>query len=1123
MADYTSTEITTAVEKVVNSAIRRPYGVLGNRDVQTTFSDLQAAVASLFILNPNAPFYVVDLGTLRTVELLEAIEETLDSLIDNLENSARNTTEISNLAPLANARSALAALSTAAANRTGTFQSIEDVPAWKRYNSNAQRFLDTASQNSLKNGVVVPTPRESKDSIGGLVRTLTEQMEDLTSRVGFLQSSIDDYDALNLPASVSLQVMQSARQVLDDRVSELEGLTPADRLGLIRDVTLDILAGRAAVTGLGSLKQTTVFAQIEGVASVFADADHPATPAEIRLDDGPYPIYPAVLPLEASVLPTSATTMRFTLSGPSWAAVGARVGDFLQVVEGLNNGARYKIDDLDIPLGDLNATLVSGPAPLAELSIDVLLSIDALELDFTLDDSFTFTTAAPTGFLAFANSGFQEPYNITAAVNDTLIVQADGFAPVVIVLPVGPALTAATVAAVIDAALSPVGLECVEVLTGRRFEGAVSLDATGSPSDMDFILPSPSTWEATGAREGDLVKILNSITGQVNAEYTVDVGGIAGNTLTCTNVFGALPADEIGLSAVITTGVGKTIRIKIKTGREKIAMISRQGFVFPNNPANTSISPAVALPFTPSPSLGFILGGVVRSRGIDSQTLVNVTTQAFGSQQLGQPRLDGEVVLTGETYLGRTNPDDPVRMTVYKFRERGDVSAGGPVGVVFSGLSPDQSVEVGDVVVIRETGVQLDQGAFGLVTAVGSTSITADLDRAVGSASDILVEVGPNLVLTSEYQDFRVTGSTSHNGDYTMEFEGHTPFPAGIPFDFVLEQPIPVPRNIGGQPFFFNTQVGLKHAVFRSVDTTLATKIRLFDSVSGRSAVPNVAAAHPLEEVGNTTWLQLPGDPKSLAVNDVIELHETVVSSPSRSFSLESLELDLLLIELSTGLETDFGSINMGLNSPVPFGRIRLGRKNTFAALEESLDIWLKLDAVQATWLRELGRLLNPILVNKRPTILDVNTAVFHVKQLLGVLTAAGAAVTGGPAEETLETYLNSYTSTPVSDVDTLVEAYLSRGSDRGIDILLQGRFTEFFGLTTESLSHDGHFREQVRAIMRDDLPVSKLRRGLRYDVEQDEGTWEDADAEFDFSDTDDLHENVEIPGDFDEVLPPGV
>jgi hypothetical protein len=49
----------TAVEKLVQDAIRRPYGILGERKTGDAFDDTMNAAAGVFILTPASPFYVL--------------------------------------------------------------------------------------------------------------------------------------------------------------------------------------------------------------------------------------------------------------------------------------------------------------------------------------------------------------------------------------------------------------------------------------------------------------------------------------------------------------------------------------------------------------------------------------------------------------------------------------------------------------------------------------------------------------------------------------------------------------------------------------------------------------------------------------------------------------------------------------------------------------------------------------------------------------------------------------------------------------------------------------------------------------------------------------------------------
>ena len=371
MADYTTEEITTAVEKVVRSSVRRLYGLLGNRDIQTSFNDLQDAVAGLLTLNPNAPFYITWLGSRRLDDLLETQESTLTSLIEAIENTNRNTTAVDNLAPLQNARVALQALESAAASRTRTFDSVEDVPAYRRYDSNLQRFLDDSSANVRKNGAVVPTPEEARAAIPGLVTDLAAQQEETLGRTTYLRSAIDDYDSLQLPSLMASGVISRSREVLSERIEELEALSPRDRLAKVRDATLDILAGRAAVKGMGSLKSTTIFALLEGTGQVFADATHPATVATAIADlPGPYPIIPLANELyfrmDGSFLFTAVVPSSYLAVASGNIPESGTPPTYYDIVAATNDKFIIGVDGH----ADLTVTLTPGVARMAQQIVD---------------------------------------------------------------------------------------------------------------------------------------------------------------------------------------------------------------------------------------------------------------------------------------------------------------------------------------------------------------------------------------------------------------------------------------------------------------------------------------------------------------------------------------------------------------------------------------------------------------------------------------------------------------------------------------------------------------------------------------------------------------------------------
>jgi len=533
MADYTSDEIQTAVEKVVRSTIRRQYGSLGNRDIQTAFNDLQDAVAGVFMLYPNAPFYIVFLGTLRLAELIENERETVSALVEVIDNLRRTVVEVKELSLLGNARVALQSLEGAAASREGNFQSIEDVPAFKRYDSNLQRFMDTYGRNIRKGGEIVPTPQQSRAEIAGLISQLQAQHAEVVEYAAYLSVAIQDYDNMDLPSLVSASVISKSRQLLARRLEEMEGQTPEERLTGLRDAMLDLMAGRAAVRGLGSLTATTLFALIEGIGQVFADSEHPATPAALLSDKaGPYGIYPS-----------------------------------------------------------------------------------KNELYFLMEDVFYFTGVLPGSFLANLTS-VSEPYEITALVNDSLVIEIhtpSGTSPHIIPLTPGLIQTALDVCADINGGpLAGTILEAVPVLKTPRYIGTVDIADTGGGS-ANFTLPAGAgDWADYGVEAGAILQVT------VHVESTVEgvwfgLSSIVGNVASGAVIPPQTPP-VVSLNdpaAEVEVGVGRAVRLRIIDAAREDSLNGRSGFGFPADPAQLALD-----------TLGFLLRTETYCRSTAAATAV---------------------------------------------------------------------------------------------------------------------------------------------------------------------------------------------------------------------------------------------------------------------------------------------------------------------------------------------------------------------------------------------------------------------------------------------------------------------------------------------------------------------
>lgn len=1037
MADYTPEEIQSAVEQVVRGSVRRQYGALGTRNELLSSQDIRDAASGVFILKPNAPFYVLFLGVQRLQELLEPLALSLSNLIEFINNASRHVTLIDNLAPLANARVALDSLSSAASNRSTIFTALAESSAFARYTNNVQQFLDESSKNAKSQGQIVPTPQEARAAIPSFVRLVLAQQQEVLSRTVYLANAIEDFDDLQLPALLASAVISKAKDVLSTHVSELEQLSPQERLSKVRAVTLDLLVGRAAVEGLGSLRSTTTFALLEGVGAAYADSAHPALSAALAATIlGPYPIF-----------------------------------------------------------------------------------VGASSLDFVLDSAFSFQSPLPGSYLAQADSAMAEPYFISLGDNDVLIFDVEtqtGTDRTTATLTPGANRTSLQLATDINAAMPP-GLSVVAESTIQTFKfiGLAQADATGSPSDMDFILPAPGTWEAVGARQGDVVRVTDALSANFGSEFTVIAAGVNGVVLTCVQVSGPIPVNESLIQ--VETGVGKTLRMRIRDGFELQALEERIALIFPNLPTSTALT-GNPYAITPVPqALSYALGARIQSRSTTAAQIAQDLPRTAPSQLSGVPRLDVSVQFVPSIWQGpgRSDPDNPNTLVAYRLRGRGTVGVG-QLGLVFniSGATT-AGVEVGDVMVIRETPVTADFNAQGTVVSVSPQSVVVDMATAITGGIDLLLEIGPNLTLASAYLEAEVNSSESADGQYFMDVRRFST----IPFEFPMEGQIPEHRGIGGQPALFTLALGYNRVVFHSTTTDLTTKVQITTGTD--SAANRFFPSLPVSAVGLSPYFQIPSDPKSLQLGDYFEITNSIYNIVSTRLAIVGLELSNRLIQLESGLPTDFGSIAMSLSAVPPFARVRLSKKNNYTLLQEALQVWQELAANQVLWIAELTRLLGPVVDNDNPSLAAVSAAAFHVQQLLGIITRAGAITVGADPDASLESILRTYRVSPVEEVDILIHTYLERGAVRGIDILLQGRFKEFFGLSPEAMSYDGAMREALREVQRTDLPIRKTRRTEDLSISRTLGEWEDTDFEFDQSDTEGVTD-VEIPGDFTEITPPG-
>ena len=105
---------------------------------------------------------------------------------------------------------------------------------------------------------------------------------ELLLRSGFLERSLSEYHALELPTSMMKRVISRARETLERRTGELAALDERSRLGRLREVTLDVVAAKVVIGRLARGVQTPD--EPGGSVEVVIDDEHPGTPATLRAD-----------------------------------------------------------------------------------------------------------------------------------------------------------------------------------------------------------------------------------------------------------------------------------------------------------------------------------------------------------------------------------------------------------------------------------------------------------------------------------------------------------------------------------------------------------------------------------------------------------------------------------------------------------------------------------------------------------------------------------------------------------------------------------------------------------------------------------------------------------------------
>lgn len=1062
---FTTEEVQTAVERLVSTTIRRPYGALGDRQLDLPFADYQNAAACVFLLAPRAPFYVLYLASLRVGDALAAEAKLVDQLLTTVSSLGRQVFPVTDLSPLSNARAALEDLGAASLARKSPFGDVGRVPAYQRFRQNVDAFLQKAGSNVKLNGELVQTPQQARASLPSLVRSLKEAHVELVDRVGRLAEGMENYQGVNLPSLVAASVIARAREVLTGHVDDLSALSPEQRLTKMRQVVIELCASKATVKTFSSFTGPTSYLSVTGVGTLFSDASHLTTPAVAVADvpgpygiysgrnvvdlflDVPYPLTPKYGGTTTNILPLGDTGALITIIGADFVTAGVTVGDVIYLNSGANDKKRWLVSTV------VGSTQLQATVPSTAL-VDVAADLEVYQ--------------APNVSLTLAKSlvpellgTIDEPYEILTGENEDISFEtADTTQTLIANISFGlGTYNADEIASAINGVLSGLGmnLQAAGYFGLKKFGNYVNISVLG-PNDARFTFLS-GTPAALGLVVGDLIAWPSGIT---VTRWTITAIGMTWVDATSTS-FILGPVNNI----YVEMGASRRVRLFCPDAASALALRTKITAV--NDPTTLG-----ALN-----TFGFFPGSYMQARPSTAKEVASnanaLTTKALASAVF-------EAVLECRA---RTEPLSVTKIVFFRWQGTGDitqVTGSGPYDVTITATDLSSEIIVGDVVVLRSGS---SGGSFFSIVAINEGEIIAQGSTSPALEVGLSLEIGPNL--SALYGMVVNVPVGPNNGDYYIEG------PAPIPLEVLLQQSLPVSASLGQSIDLGVCSLGVERVAFASLSKTTGSYVFV------REPFALLTSVKTAEGFMTTSWFKPPELPQALEAGDLLELYRDQYNVPTSSHVIDEIEPELRLLQVTPELSPELLTYSFSEATVPPFARLRAGKVIDFDAFKVKLVAWLGVFPV-TSYFRDLDRLIAPLLVNKNPTAVQINDVRNKLLGLAGILTVAGATAAHSSEGFTLETILGTYSVDPVATVDTILRSYSERGLDRALDLLLAARFTDFFSLTMDGASYTGNLLEKARLVAQQDLPVSRVDRDSAL-VAQNVQTSASPDFEYDHSD----------------------
>lgn len=233
----------------------------------------------------------------------------------------------------------------------------------------------------------------------------------------------------------------------------------------------------------------------------------------------------------------------------------------------------------------------------------------------------------------------------------------------------------------------------------------------------------------------------------------------------------------------------------------------------------------------------------------------------------------------------------------------------------------------------------------------------------------------------------------------------------------------------------------------------------------------------------------------------------TSLLGKAQSFSAYDVEVgDLLIANDITRTIGVIADTSLDVDSGLPFSTAENVASFTiisadylaYSAFISAMDTWMaQIPQQYLSSTQELDRLMNPLLGSATPTDAQVADAINGVTSLDNSLYQLYSA-------------LILYVVRNVTRIDAALNMLVERGLDLAYSTLMDGDLLSFFSYNKDDASTAAYMLKTMRALVQNDLPVSKISESLD-DTSLQSSTIVN-DANFDFSDGD-KDENIKLLG----------